>query len=532
MLKKLAVSSLLPLLAGVLLAPLAASAAPPGAAALATADYALATYRDDVVESLERMVSFNTVADPAVPFERNPQQQGFKRYLREQARRLGFDFHDYGMVLVIGLGKGSERVGVITHGDVQPVDPSKWAKSPFVLDRVSEPGRLLGRGTEDDKGPIATALYAMKAIKDRQPGLRKRIELYVYMGEESDWAPLQAFLAKHKPPQMNITLDAEYPVVVAEKGWGALTVTMPTPTPTPTPTLQPASALTSSAASAPAGAARLAAFKGGFFGSQIPEDASAVIEAAGAELEQAIRRRAEGQAGMRYQFLRDRLQLTVVARGHAAHSSKPEDGLNAISMLADALNVQPWDGTAAAAMVNFLNDMVGTGLTGERFGAIAYSDGFMGPMTVAPTVLKQTAEGIELNINLRRPRGKSKAALSAEVQQAFDVWKNARMPQARLSAEIGDPWVRDDAPQLATLLGVFAHYTGIADAKPISIGGGTNSRLFPNAVSFGPAMPGTVYSGHSEHEFITEKQLLLNLQMYTAVLVELATAKSDSINKH
>jgi len=41
-------------------------------------------------------------------------------------------------------------------------------------------------------------------------------------------------------------------------------------------------------------------------------------------------------------------------------------------------------------------------------------------------------------------------------------------------------------------------------------------------VSFGPAMPGKVYTGHSEHEFITEKQLLLNLQMYTAVLVELA----------
>jgi dipeptidase D len=56
----------------------------------------------------------------------------------------------------------------------------------------------------------------------------------------------------------------------------------------------------------------------------------------------------------------------------------------------------------------------------------------------------------------------------------------------------------------------------------VAIGGGTNSRLFPNAVSFGPAMPGTVYSGHSEHEFITVKQLMLNLQMYTAVMVELA----------
>jgi dipeptidase D len=62
----------------------------------------------------------------------------------------------------------------------------------------------------------------------------------------------------------------------------------------------------------------------------------------------------------------------------------------------------------------------------------------------------------------------------------------------------------------------------MAHPQPVAIGGGTNSRLFPNAVSFGPAMPHTVYTGHSEHEFITEKQLLLNLQMYTAVLIELA----------
>jgi dipeptidase D len=69
---------------------------------------------------------------------------------------------------------------------------------------------------------------------------------------------------------------------------------------------------------------------------------------------------------------------------------------------------------------------------------------------------------------------------------------------------------------------VFSYYTSIKQAQPIAIGGGTNSRLFPHAVSFGPAMPGVVYSGHSEHEFITTKQLLLNLKMYTAVMVELA----------
>lgn len=484
----------------------AASAAPPppGEAALRTAAHAAATYRTELIDTLGKMVSFNTVADKAIPFERNPQHLGFKQYLKAEAERLGLDYTDHGYVMVIGLGSGSERVGIVTHGDIQPVDPSKWKKSPFELDKTSEAGRLIGRGTEDDKGPIATAMYAMKAIKDRKLALSKRLELYVYMAEESDWGPLTEFLKTHQAPQVNITLDAEYPVVTAEKGYGSIKVTVP-----PQPPVA-------------AGTASLSAFAGGFFGSQIPEDASATIDNVTPEVEARIRQRAGAQGGMRYTFTRQGPQLLVKAQGLAAHSSKPEDGVNAISMLADALNVQTWPNTTAGAMVNFLNDLIGTGLYGEKFGTIAYRDKFMGPMTVAPTVIKQDAAGIALNVNLRRPQGKTTEQLTREVNAALAQWQAQRIALADVKVEIGEPWLQKSAPQVPTLLSVFSYYTGIKNPRPVAIGGGTNSRLFPNAVSFGPAMPGTVYSGHSEHEFITIKQLMLNLQMYTAVMVELA----------
>ena len=477
----------------------------PSPVAIKTAKYALAKYRNDIVNNLEKMVSFNTVANPTVSFEKNPEQLGFKNYLKEHAAQLGFDFTDYGYVMVIGFGSGKERVGIITHGDIQPVDPAKWAKSPFVLDKTSEPGRLLGRGTEDDKGQIASALYAMKAIKDQKLELKKRIELYVYMGEESDWGPLVEFLKTHTPPETNITLDAEYPVVIAEKGFGTLAVTVPLQTVAPEIDVP-----------------YVNAFGGGFFGSQIPEDASATIMNATPALEQAIRQRAAGQSNMRYQYEWQDRSLKITARGVSAHSSKPEDGVNAISMLADALNVRPWPNTTAGGLVNFLNDLLGTKLYGEKFGAVAYSDSFMGPMSFVPTVIKQKPDGIQLHINIRRPQGKTKAQLVEEIQATLSDWQAKRLLLKDVEVEIGEPWIQKDAPQIKTLLSVFSHFTGIKNAQPISIGGGTNSRLFPSAVSFGPTMPGWVYSGHSEHEFITLKQLLLNLEMYTAVLVELA----------
>lgn len=483
---------------------------PPSETALEAARHAVDAYHDEVVDTLARLVSYDTVADPKVPCERNPHHIAFKAYLKQEAERLGLDFADYGCVAVIGLGNGEQRLGLVAHGDVQPVDPAKWKQSPFELDRTSEPGRLLARGAEDDKGPIATALYAMKSLKDLQLPLSKRIELYVYMAEESDWAPLEAFVKSHALPEMNITLDAEYPAVVAEKGFGLLQVTMP-----------------KQGAAAPADSPWIRSFKGGSFAAQIPEDAQAIVANATPALEAQLRQRAARQTGMHYQFAREGQDLTITAKGVSAHSSKPEDGVNAISMLADLLALRTWPDTTAGALVNFLNEMVGTGYLGEKFGNIAYRDAFMGPMTFAPTVIREQPDqgeqsGLELTINLRRPQGKSVDQLSNEINAALAQWQGAHLQLANVSTRIGEPWVQQDAPQLPTLLGVFAQFTGIKDPKPIAIGGGTNSRLFPHAVSFGPAMPHTVYTGHSEHEFISTKQLLLNLEMYTAVMAELA----------
>jgi dipeptidase D len=480
--------------------------AAPSPEAVKAAKYAVTTYRTDVVKTLAGLVGFNTVADPKLPSDQDPQHIAFKNYLKTETGRLGFDFADHGWVVVIGMGKGEERVGIVTHGDVQPVDPAKWKKSPFVLDQTSEPGKLLARGAEDDKGPIATALYAMKALKDQQLPLSKRIELYVYMGEESNWQPLVDFLKTHEPPQMNITLDAEYPAVVAEKASGTIAVTFPK----------------AGAVAPPAGEPFISAFGGGFFGSQIPEDAGATIANATPALEAQVRARGAGQEGMRYEFTRKGSDLEVRAHGVSAHSSKPEDGVNAVAMLADALAVRPWPNTTAGAAVNYLNELVGTGLYGEKFGGIAYRDSFMGPMTVAPTVIRQKEEGIEVSINLRRPRGKSIEQLTSEVNAALTGWQSRNLALVNVTVRTGEPWLRTDAPQLPVLMNVFSYFTGMQDPKPVAIGGGTNSRLFPNAVSFGPGMPGQVYTGHSEHEFITLKQLLLNLQMYTAVLAELA----------
>lgn len=497
MFKKLALLSCL-------ITPLLSQAQQISSVSQSTADYAVKTYQQDMVQSLKQLIKYNTVAIEGTPSTKNPTHIAFKAELKKQALALGLDFEDHGYVAIVGLGESKERVGIITHGDVQPVNPTKWAKSPFELDLTSQPGKLIGRGTEDDKGPISTAMYAMKAIKDNNITLHKRLELYVYMAEESDWQPLKEFIKHNSLPQTNITIDASYPAVIAEKGWGMLKMTFPK---------------NEIISNKP----YLSAFTGGLFGSQIPEDAQVIIENANPFIVKHIQKIAAKHPKIKYTYQWQDKQLTITALGKSAHSSKPEDGLNAITHLAELLSFKHWPNSTSGALVNFINDNLGTGLYGEKFGEISYEDNFMGKMTVSPTVLKQLDDGIQLNINIRRPKGKMTGVLELEIRQVLAQWQaKNKVTLLNFESEIEEPFVQDNAPHLDTLLNVFSHYTGIENPQPISIGGGTNSRLFPNAVSFGPSMPNAEYTGHSEHEFITMKQFKLNLQMYTAVMIELA----------
>ena len=420
-----------------------------------TAQYAVDTYEDSIIESLSQLIKYNTVAVEGVDSVNNHIHKAFKLELSKQAKELGFDYQDHGYVVIIGFGESKERLGVITHGDVKPADVSKWYKSPYELDLTSEPGKLIGRGVEDDKGPISIALYAMKAIKDKKINLKKRIELYIYMAEESDWQPLIEFVESHELPQMSITLDSQYPVVTAEKGYGKLSVTFPNKT-------------------VNLNKIYIRDFIGGEFGGQIPEDARVEIVNIDEKTLVSIKAKAKRHSKVKFKFILQDNILTITAKGRTAHSSVPSNGINAITHLAKILSGVKWPSTGSGSLVNFINELVGINLYGEKFGNIAYSDEFMGRMTFSATHIKNRHKGIELNFNIRRPQGKTSQQFVHEIEQTIAEWQiKNKIMLVNVKHDIGAPWVNKNPPQLETLLTVFEHYTKNKDPKPVSFGGGT-----------------------------------------------------------
>ena len=480
----------------------------PSERARATADHVVESYGDAAIDLLAELVTFETYAHEDGSGSDHPAFRAMTAKLREVAERFGLDFEDHGAVVVIGLGDELERLGLVTHGDVQPADPTKWKRSPFVLDRESEPGRLVGRGTEDDKGPIACALFALRGIRERGVPLARRVELIISYTEESDWAPFIEFLAENPPPSLNVAFDAEYPVVVAEKGWCSVSVSLPAEP--ATPSLRPVGPT-------------LTSFTGGFFLSQVPEGAEATVASCTPEVERKLRALADRDDAIRWTFERDGEQLTIAALGRSAHSSKPETGVNGITHMAALLAGVEWPPTAAAHIARFIDERCGTGFYGERFGDLAYEDPFMGKLTLSVGTLEVEDGRLVCSINLRRPVGRDRDAVERAIHGAVESWEEEAGVDLDVSLYVGEPHPPQEAGHVPVLLDTFRAYTGIEDAEPISIGGGTHARLVPAGVNFGPAMPGETYTGHTEHEFLTRDQFLLNLRMYTSLIVDLAS---------
>jgi hypothetical protein len=191
------------------------------------------TQETAVLESLQRMVALPTVRDPKVPAHESPAILDFGKLVASMATEFGLRFRNVdNRIFEVTLpanaaSRASEATefGILTHADVVPVVAAEWVLdgkqiNPFQVTRVGD--RLYGRGTIDDKGSIATVLYAMKAVKDSGLPLSRSIRLMIETTEETGGDAMKYYQSKTALPQYNIVLDSKYPAVVAEKGTGAL----------------------------------------------------------------------------------------------------------------------------------------------------------------------------------------------------------------------------------------------------------------------------------------------------------------------
>lgn len=469
-----------------LLAYAAAAASGPG-------KYAVERYLNQVIRHTSELIRFQTFATD-VPNRKNPEFIRQRDYLRSLAGRLGLHFADVdGYVQEIWIGDAADSFGIMSHSDVQPVDAREWSHDPW-SGKVKD-GRIWGRGAIDDKGPIAAVMFGMRALLDRGVPLRRKILLLVGTDEESANEDVAHYLKVRKAPAQTIVVDSNYPVVCAEKGWGGLWLELPREK------------------TAPTGDGWIVEeIQAGIASSIVPEKATAVLRAQGISAE---------LTGLPAKVASERkdARVMVTARGRSVHSSLPHTGDNALMTLLvylDGLRPLP---NALALMAKFAAAHIGYDLYGRGLG-IAHRDPFMGPLTVSGTLFETTPEAAKFTVNLRVPKGIATARIEKEIDARIETFQRAHKVKFGVRKYLEDALYQDpNSDFVERLLRVYNRVTG-ENRKAQSISGGTYAKRLPNALVFGPAMPGEEYLGHRPNENISIATLSKNLEILTETMAE------------
>jgi acetylornithine deacetylase/succinyl-diaminopimelate desuccinylase-like protein len=154
----------------------------------------------DPIEVLKEFVRHKSVStDPAF----HAGMRGAQEHISETIRSLGFAVEVVSTPKhpVIYAHRGGDaswpHVIIYGHYDVQPADPLElWTTPPF--EPTIRDGRIYGRGTADNKGPLLAHVTAVGRLLEAEPEFPLRIT-FVIEGEEEMGSPsFRGFLEQYR----------------------------------------------------------------------------------------------------------------------------------------------------------------------------------------------------------------------------------------------------------------------------------------------------------------------------------------------
>ncbi|MGE8353587.1 MAG: dipeptidase [Pseudomonas protegens] len=476
--------------------------------------YARVKYGKAATETLRELVAIPTFNIDGVPQYKNPEFLKIAEKIQGLAKAFNLNFRNIdNRVYEISLeGTGDEVVGIHAHADVVPVTPENWVLEdgtrldPFKVTLIGD--RMYGRGTEDDKNGIVVTLYAMKIIKEEKLPLARNFKLLVDTTEETSGDAIPYYFERNPTPNYNLALDGGYPVVIAEKGYGTVMATF-------------------ARRAAEGKGAEITGLTGGLATNQIPSTSVATLKTDTpaelvASLQQAGAAYAKANGGnfqVAAKVVGKEVQLTVT--GVSAHSSEPESGVNPVARMLDFIN--SLDGKVALKHNAFTDgaryaaDNWGLDYLGNKLG-IGFADAFMGPLTTSPTFVGVDDKAFKLAVNLRVPKGKTPDVLKAEITEKLAAWSKKSQVAVKLDTSIAAPMYRNpEGEWVKALLAVASENLGM-EHKFGTSAGATSVHELPNGVQFGLARPEVKYTGHTDNEFKTVDQFLLDLQIVTEMV--------------
>lgn len=412
--------------------------------------------------------------------------------------KYGFETENAGYRCgVIRFGSQKKSIGLWGHLDVVP-EGNDWRYPPYGCTRQGD--FLIGRGTQDNKGPSVVGLYAMRCIKELGLPMNCRIEQIVGCAEETGMDDVTRYVQEYPVPDFNIVTDCGFPVCYGEKG--ILEVEL---------------------RSGPLGEG-VVGFESGTAANIVPDLAVMQLRANGIQREcldrlpQEIKWKLQGE------------ELVLTAQGVSGHAAFPEGSANAAAKLSRAALDAGLLKEADRVVVEKLERLCGT--TDGSALSIACEDEISGVLTCVGGVVRMGDGRLRVEVNIRYPIQADAQALTEALKSraAEDGWEVLRCAD-------NPPNYFDPASSYVKLLTEIYNQVMGTDAKPYVMGGGTYARKIPRAVAFGPGglpadaselrLPAGHGGCHAPDELQSISNLRIALKIYVLALLELGKAMGE-----
>ncbi len=378
----------------------------------------------------------------------------------------------------IEIGQGKEMIGILGHLDVvAPGELDLWNTNPFEL--VEKENKIIGRGANDDKGPLMLSFYLMKELLENKTPLNKRIRLIYATDEESFWRGITKYVENgEEQPTMGWTPDAIFPPIYGEKtiyeyklsfkeklnfelngGTGLNTVSP----------------------------------KATYKGKNVKQVQEKMDE-----------------LGFKYELNNDG---SLSALGIPMHAEKSAtQGINANARLIKAVAM-----VEDSKLLNFVAKYIGTETTGDTLFNAHYEDE-TGPISSNIGLIKTTPEGLEVSMDSRVPLF---VINWEEIEK--EVIKNCKKENITYEQHrvLNKIYMNKNDSFIQILLNAYKDVNKDENAVPILIGAGTYARSMKNIIAFGPFFKGTPDTAHQANEYSLKTDLIKAYSIYTAALDKL-----------
>jgi len=437
-------------------------------------------HEQQIIEEVKKLCRIDSVLDAYDPESKKPFGKGIQKaldYMINLGKKDQFVVKNVANHAAhIEMGDGEDILGILTHLDVVPPGEG-WTHGPF--DPVVKDGKIIARGTSDDKGPTIAAYFAMKLLKQLDIQFHKRVRLIMGTDEETSWRGIERYFRTEEMPTFGFSPDATFPLIHGEKGIYTFDLT------------------------GEYEQDDLVLFKAGERYNVVPSTAECVLNG---DYEVAFKTYLKHN-GYKGEVIGNR----YIVHGKTAHAMTPNLGVNAAFVLANFLNEQ-----LDNDYIKFIHDFLSFDPYGEKL-KINLKDPEMHDLTVNAGIFKYDKTGAFIGVNCRYPNDFNVKGTALKVSNAAKKHGLAYEQKQNIPLH----YIEKDTPLVKHLMDAYQKVTGDYEHDPFTIGGGTYARALDNGVAFGMVMPGRKDVAHQVDEHIFIDDLIEGTAIYMEAIYAL-----------